>query len=450
MYKLLCSLFIFFNMSAYGIEKTNIKLNENEKEWIKINKNKSINIFLEKDTGLLNYYSHGQRKGFFPYLIKSLEENTGLSFQVIDQETKKFEKSIDYGIPDIVIGIEDYKRNNEKYHYINLPVDLLGAMITRKDYPSINFKENNSRKRIVYVQGDQIKNKIIRKYRNQIILTPKPNQKEAIKAVLAKEADIYVEDYQESLKYIVKNPNNGVKINYLSSVFKTDYYIGGKTEFKPLINIIERIIENMDTTIKNSYVDSLIYTRDKLNIPKQIKNYIRNKQYIKILVPSFEKFPQLYYINSKKEPEGILKNYFDEINKILGIKIKFEKEKKESDFDINPFILSVNNKKLISETEKILTTKPYAQIPLLIFNRNNRNFVSSFDSLKKYHIGVIKNSFIEKYLLYKGLENNLIKFENLKEIMEAVDTGKVDILIGSLQQINYFSNLYNIKILLKN
>ena len=405
----------------------------------------NINIYLEKDTGLLNYHSNSQRKVFFPYLIKSLEENTGLNFQVVDQKTKKFEKSIDYGIPDIIIGVEDYKRNNKKYHYIDIPVDLLGAMITRKDYPSINFKENNSRKKIVYVKGDQIKNEIIRKYRNQITLIPKPNQKEAIKTVLSKEADIYVEDYQESLKYIVKNPNNGVKINYLSSVFKTDYYIGGKAEFQPLIDIIERIIKNMDTTIKNSYVDSLSYTKDKLNIPKQIQSYIKNKQSIRVLIPSFEEFPQLYYLNSQKESKGFLKNYFDELDKTLGIKIKFEKENKESNFDIDPFILSVNNEKLISKTKKIITTAPYIQIPLLIFNRNNRNFISSFDNLKKYHIGVVRNSFIERYLLYKGLNNNLIKFNNLKEVMEAVDTGKVDILIGGLQQINYFSNLYNIK-----
>ncbi len=112
MSKLFWSFFIFFSLSVYGIEETKIRLNKSEKEWIKRNKNKNIGIYLSKDIGLLNYYSNGQKKGLFPYLIKSLEENTGLNFRVIDQKTKIFRRSVDYGIPDIVIGVEDYKRNN--------------------------------------------------------------------------------------------------------------------------------------------------------------------------------------------------------------------------------------------------------------------------------------------------------------------------------------------------
>ena len=445
MYKLLFSIFILLNISIYGIENLNIQLNKDEKEWILANKNKNITIYLDKDRGILNYDSEGKRKGFFPSIIKLLEENTGLSFQIIDEDTEIFESSVDSGIPDIVMGVEDYKRNNKEYKYIDIPIELDGVAITRKDYPSIDFREDNFGKKIVYEEGDHIKNKIIKKYGNLVTLISKPNQKKAIEAILSKEADIYIEDYQEALKYLVKNPNKNVKLNYFSKVIRTDYYTGGKSELQPLIGIIEKIFNNKDLTMRFFHEETLSYTKNKLEISEEIEEYIKKKKKLKVLLPSFEEFPQLYYINGNKVPEGFLRNYFYEIDKILGIEIEFERENKDSDFDVDPFILSVNGEELISKNEEILITEPYTQMPLLIFSSSDEGYVPYFDNLKKYRIAVVKDSFIEKYLLYKGLGGNLIRFKNIGEVLTAVSSKKADILIGELQQIDYFSKLYSTK-----
>jgi len=443
MNKLLLSIFILLNVSIYGTENLNIRLNKSEKKWISENKNKSITIYLDKDRGILNYHSEGERKGFFPNIIKLLEKNTGLTFKIIDEDTEIFESSVDLGVPDIVMGVEDYKRNTKEYKYIKTPIELDGIAITRKDYPPIDFKEDNFGKKIVYEEGDQIKNKILKKYGNLVTLISKPNQQEAIEAVLSKEADIYIEDYQEALKYLIENQNNNVKLNYFSKVIKTDYYIGGKAELQILIDIIEKIFNNKDLTMKFFHEETLSYTKNKLKISSDIEEYIENRKKIKVSLPSFEEFPQLYHINENEVPEGFLNNYFYEIAKILGTKIEFEKG--NQDFDIDPFILSINGEELISANKKILITEPYTQMPLLIFSNSDEGYIPYFDNLKKYRIAVVNNSFIERYLLYKGLGGNLIRLKNLEEVLEAVDSKKADILIGDLQQINYFSKLYNIK-----
>jgi len=444
MYKLLFSIFILFSISIYGIEDLNLELNKDEKEWIAANKNKNITIYLDKNRGILNYHSEGKRKGFFPNIIKLLEENTGLSFKIIDEDTEIFEKSVDLGIPDVVMGVEDYKRNDKEYEYIDTPIELDGVAITRKDYPSIDFKEDNFGKKIVYEEGDKIKYKILKKYKNSVTLLPKRNQKECIEALLSKEADVYIDDFEDALRYLIENPKNNVKLNYLSNTINTEYYTGGKEEFQPLINIIERIFNDKGLTMKFFHEESLNYIKDKLEISGQIEEYIKNKSKIKVLIPSFEEFPQLYYFNKNKTSEGFLKNYFSSINKILGIDIEIERENLDSSFDIDPFILSVNGEELIPKAEKILITEPYTQMPLLIFNVDDQGYIPYFDNLKKYRIAVVKNSFIERYLLYKGLGNNLVKFENIKEVLMAVSSRKADILIGELQQIDYFSKLYSI------
>jgi HD-GYP domain-containing protein (c-di-GMP phosphodiesterase class II) len=262
---------------------------------------------------------------------------------------------------------------------------------------------------------------------------------------LSKEADIYIDDLEDALRYLTENPNNNVKLNYLSNTINTEYYTGGKAEFQPLIDIIERIFKNKDLTMKFFHEETLSYTKNKLEISNEIEKYIKNKSKIKVLLPSFEKFPQLYYINGDKGPEGFLNNYFYEINKILGVEIEFERKNIDLDFDVNPFILSVNGEELITENEDILITEPYTQMPLLIFNGSDEGYVPYFDNLKKYRIAVIRNSFIEKYLLYKGLGNSLIRFKNIEEVLTAVSSKKADILIGELQQIDYFSKIYNVR-----
>ncbi len=93
----------------------------------------------------------------------SIRKDLAGTIKRIDEDTEIFEESVDLGIPDIVMGVEDYKRNNKEYKYIDTPVELDGVVITRKDYPSIDFKEEHFGKKIVYEEGDQIKNKIIKK-----------------------------------------------------------------------------------------------------------------------------------------------------------------------------------------------------------------------------------------------------------------------------------------------
>ena len=445
MFKLLYLFFIFFNITSYGVEKFNIELNRSEKKWIKSYKDKKISIYLDNNTGILNYYSNGDKNGLFPSIINLLEEKTGLTFEILNQETKKFEESIYSGLPDIVMGVKNYKKNIKIYNYIDSSIQLDGVIITRNNYPSIEFKGDNCIKKIVYTKNEKMKNKIIQKYGNQINLVLKSNPEEAVKALLSQEADIYIEDFQEALKYLVKNPQKGVKINYLSNALKTNYYIGGKKEFRPLINIIDKNILKSNLTVDFFYEEASSYTKNKLKISRQLKMYIKNKKELKISIPTFEEFPQLYYIDKENKSKGFLVNYFNDLHNIFGLKVKFKRSNENYKFDIDPFILTVNGKRILSYPEKNLITEPYIQIPLLIFNRNKENYIPYFDNLSKYRIGVVKHSFIEKYLLYKGLKENLIELKNIKEVLHSLSSGKIDILIGDLHQIDYFSKLYNIK-----
>lgn len=447
--KILWPIFFFFYISSFGMDTLKIELTEEEKEWVKLNQRKNITIYMDENRGILNYHSNGRRRGVFPEIIKFLEKNTGLKFQVINEETNKFERSVDSGFPDIVMGVEDYKRNSKEYVYLEKSLNLDGVMITRDDYPSIDFKTDNSNKTIVCMEDDQIKNKILKKYGESVKLILKPTRKEAMDSLLFREADIYIEDYQDGLKYLIENPETEAKINYLSNDLETDYYIGGKSEYKQLLVLIQKLISRADITMKFFYEESLEYTKNKMKISGEIKKYMKEKKVVKVFIPKTEEIFQLYYIDEFGNQNGFLVNYFYEIEKILGLKIVLEESDtfSSSAFDINPFILAVNGKEL--NDEKLLSTEPYIKVQWLIFNRTDNGYISYIDDLEMYKIAVVEGSLFEKYLLSKGLKNNLVTFKTTKETMTAVSEGDADILIGGVQETNQFikeNRIKNIKV----
>jgi polar amino acid transport system substrate-binding protein len=95
-----------------------------------------------------------------------------------------------------------------------------------------------------------------------------------------------------------------------------------------------------------------------------------------------------------------------------------------------------------------LYTKPYYEIPIMIFVRDDFKDYNDLQSLTGKKVGVLKDVFYNKEL--EELKNiNLIFYETYDEITQALVFGKIDALIQNLPNINYLikKNLYtNLKL----
>jgi len=447
MRKKLWILFFILSVSILGAKVENIQLTQDEIKWIKTNKNKNITIYLDKDKGFLNYYWNGDKKGLFPDVIKLLKKNTGLNFQIIDQDTKTFEKSIDSGVPDIVMGIENYKKNDKEYTYLEQPLSLDGMMITKKNYTFIYSRSEIFGKTIVCLENNSIKNQILKKYGDRVKLIFKLTKKEAMDAILLGEADIYIENYQDGLKYLMDNQHLKAKLNYLSKDITTNYYIGGKSEYRHILNIIQKILNNIDPTMPFFYNEFLNYIRDRMVTSEMLKTYIKEKKSIKIFIPKSKNMPQLYTKDKYGNETGFLVNKVDELKKILGLETIYELKNLSSDFDVNPFILSVNGRDL--NKQNLLTTEAYMEVKLFIFNKENAGYIPYLGELETKKIAIVKDSLVEIYLLDKGFKDNLVTFKTIKDAMNSVNDGETDALVGEIQEVNYNlkkNHLHDIKL----
>lgn len=443
MKKLIWIFLFFFSVSAFGKKLISVPLTSEEKEWIKTIKEDKIKIYLDSDLGILNYSAKGKDNGIYPEIIKILENTTGLHFQIIKDNEDKFEEEIDLGIPDIVMGVEDYKRNRSDYYYLEDPITLNGVFLTKKDYPITDSTTDLFGKTVVYLKNDQIINKVINKYGNKVLFISKPNSDEAVNSLLSGEADIYAEDLEDSLKYLVENHNYEIKINYSSSSLETNYFIGGLYKYKPLIDIVGRIVKTFNLTNKSIYKEALDYTKDHLEISKEIKDYLKKNKTLKVFLPKDMNAYPLYYRDSFGKQNGFILNYFYEIEQIFGIKMLFEESDSPEGFHINPCIAAVNGKDI--NNNGFLTTDPYMEFQFFIFNKEERGYISSLESLKKYKIAVRKKSLEESYLLKKGFKRNLVLLENDKEVMESVNQGTADVIVSGIRRTHYLLKKYNIQ-----
>jgi len=433
----------FFSISAFGKKLVSIPLTQKEQEWVRSLEKKEIKIYLDNNLGILNYYSKNKNNGVYPKIIKILENSTGINFQIIKKTEDSFEKKIDQGEPDIVMGVEDFKRNGSKYYYLNDSITLNGVFLTKKDYPITDSNTDLSGKKVVYIKNDRIINKVINKYGDKVIFISKPNPKEAIESLLSGEADLYAEDLEDSLTFLLENNNPEIKINYSSASLETNYYIGGLYKYQTLVKIIGRISDTFDLNNKTVYNEILNYTRDNLDISKEIKIYINNNKNLKVFIPKTMNIYPAYYKDSLGKQNGFLLNYFYEIEQILGIKLIFEESDSVEGFDINPCVISINGKDFYNDD--FLTTNPYFEFQFFIFNREGNNYISSLQSLKKYKIAVKKGSIEEDYLLKKGFKENLVLFDSDKEVLESLENKGAEIIIGEVRKIHYLLQKHNIK-----
>ncbi len=420
MFRLICPLFLFMFFSLAAQEGG------------------KISIYLDKERGFFNYTTESnERRGVFPKLIERLMEEEG-TFETVEVNKKELRKFIDEGVPDIVLGVEDFKRNPQEYYYLDKPLELDGVMITRKDFPNIDSNFTLLNRKVVFVEGDNILSKTLKKYRGEIDYTSKPTAQEALESILTGEADIYVEDLQDALKYLGDRRTfegiEEIKLNYLSDSLKTKYYIGGKKEYRDIVDKLALLMEAMELDKPFFFRELIEYTEDKIEFQWDIENYLQSNREIKIFIPTEPNLYPMYYRDPSGRRAGFLVDYFSEISRVLGVNISFQESKSSDSAHINPFILSIND--VETESDNYLTTDPYYNYSIFLFNKVEEGYISCNKELENYRIAVAKNSVEERYFSYKGMRERIVLYPSYLEGIEAVSKGEVDIFAGNIKQTN--------------
>ncbi len=426
-------LLLFNNISSREIQPV---FSSTERYWIEARRGKPIEIYLTENNGILNYSNQDGKGGVFPSLIRKLEERTGLTIRMIEIDEKSLEEAAKTGVPDIVFGLKDYKKNEDTYYYRDTPIELNGVFLTREEAPVIDSQTSLSGRRVTCVRGNSILNKTLIRYGSNMTIILKNSVEEAVETLMNGEADIYIENLPETLNFITSNPKSRVKINYLSTSLRTNYHIGVKKEYKPFLKIMDKIFHELDVNKDFLYDEMLLYLNDGLKFSGMVKRYLEETPPLEVYIPKDRDLYPLYYIDEDGKEAGFLTYYFKDIEKMLGVKINFGRGTSPEGFNINPFIVEVEGREL--NNQGFLTTEPYYEGNFYIFNRKDAPFVQDSNSLKNYSLAVVKNPVLTDYYKTLGIKEKNIKFFPTHEkAIEGVSRGEADLFISDLRWADY-------------
>ncbi|WP_083568545.1 transporter substrate-binding domain-containing protein [Arcobacter sp. LA11] len=168
----------------------------------------------------------------------------------------------------------------------------------------------------------------------------------------------------------------------------------------------------------------------ELNFTLEEKNYINTREVKVAMLPDFPPFS--IYENEKLE--GYSHDILELITQKSGLNIKYEidnwpvnlKKFKEKEVDIIDAI-SFRESRLAFTNY----TKPYYEVPLVIFSRKDLNSYVGLDSLKGKKLGITKNIFYKQQIKDLGIFE-LVEYDSFQDKLKALAFGKVDVIFGHL------------------
>jgi polar amino acid transport system substrate-binding protein len=189
-------------------------------------------------------------------------------------------------------------------------------------------------------------------------------------------------------------------------------------------------------------------TINAINFTDEEKNFINTTQSVKIaLMPDFSPFS--YIVDDR------VVGFEHDLLSLLSQKTGLKFTKQFGVWNKNLYAFTTKKVDMITsisykeEREPFtLYTKPYYEIPIMIFVRDDFKDYKDLHSLSGKKVGVLKDVFYNKELL--EMKNiNIIFYETYEEITQALVFGKIDALIQNLPNINYLikKNVYtNLKL----
>lgn len=410
-----------FNDSLKYISKNKkISLSKQERLWLL--KNPVVKLAAQK--GRDNYIfvdTNGILQGYNVDLINQINKNLGtqITLKLFDGWDSAYEAAKNSKV-DGILSLS-YLKSREKYFNFS-PVYKYGKtnVITRENEENIKNLEDINNK-IFVVQKNSIGNNIVKEEAPNAKIIYRKDLISMIKALENKEADVML---QEDLSdYNLKE--YGLKINNKIYTKLGEYTIGTDKNKPILASIIEKGVYSLTKEQKKALEDK--WFRKKSIFTNKEKEYIKNSP---TLIIGVDNWRPISYVEDKKI-KGIVGEFFNEIEKISGLKFKYKadewqnlyQEFKDKKIDI------ISASYILKDREKIgIYSKKYFSVKDFLYVKKDNNSIKSFKDLSHKKLAIV-NGYVNENCIKKEFPNiKIVTTKNLEESIKKLLNGDVEAL----------------------
>ncbi|MBU3015246.1 transporter substrate-binding domain-containing protein [Poseidonibacter lekithochrous] len=441
-------LFLLLVSYIFGQEGLlNADFSQKEKNFIK--NNPIITVGAEFDWAPYDFLENGKNAGLSKDYLDLIEQRSGLKFNYITDTwenllLKAKNKEIDI-LPILAKTIEREKFLLFTKDYI-ITRDYLFA---KEDNNTIKEINDIKGKRAAIIKG-YVHEEILKNNYPDVKLHYSNKLLDSIDAVITNKADFFISNITLINYYLKKNGISGLNAKFQFGFNQNHLHMATTIDNPILRDILQKSLDSITIEEKNRIINKWIGT-EKLNVKKSNKldlsaeelKYIEKNKTVKI-ANEYDWIP--YDFNENGIPKGYVVDYMKLVLGKLNIKPVFITDQwstlyedfKTGKIDIMPVVAYNKQRK-----EYMNLTQSYLSQTFSIVTKKSRTDIVNSDDLTNKKIGMIKDWTLTKKIRYAYPHANIIEFENVKDIFDAIKDNFIDVTIQNKFLANYYINKNN-------
>lgn len=438
---------LLFTLSAVAANET-LKLSEKEQAWI--NAHPQLSVANETDWPPFDYVENGQPAGYSIDVIRLISQKAGFQIKFINGYSwKELMQQFQAGKIDIMpaLYLDDERRRYTLFSksYYSQP----SVMVVHKNNKDISNIKNLAGKRVAGIKGFSITS-TIESIIPDVKIVPVKNILEGLKSVSLGNADAMIDSIGTVSYTLEENyiPNVRVigKVEH-ADLANPPLHIGVAKDQVILRGIIDKALASINRNEKQKIASRWFHIASvetkqalgsKLNLSSAQQAWL--KQQTKIRIGIMNAWPPMDYVDRNGKPAGIGVNLIDALNERLNNKLMIVPGLWKENLD------AVKEKRLDAlmditprpdREEFVHFTKPYIDVPHLIYTREGEPPVLSLADLERKTVGVEKGFFIVNVLQEKYPKVKVKEYRTSNDALDALSKAEVDAYVGNRAVANY-------------
>ncbi len=441
---MLKKIFLFLLLFTYTFANQNtsdIIFTTKEKNFIK--NNPIITVGAETDWAPFDFFENGKYTGFAKDYLDLIEQKSGLKFNYITDTWENLLLKAKNKEIDMLPCLAKTEEREEFLLFTENYIITRDYLFAKEDNNTIKSVGDIKGKRAAiiknYVQEETFKN-----HYPDVKLHYSNNLLNSMDAVITNKADFFVANIALMNYHSKKHSISGLQAKFQFGFNWNRLHMATRNDTPILRNILQKSLNKITIEEKNKitskWIGSEKVKKNKLDLSIEELKYINNNKTVRI-ANELDWIP--YDYNEKGIPKGYVIDYMKLLFGKLNIKPIFITDKwsilyndfKKAKIDILP-VISYNKKR-----EEIMNfTQSYLSQTFSIVTKKSRTDIINSDDLLDKKIGMIKDWNLTKKFKNEYPNANIIEFENLKDVFDAIKDNFIDVTIQNKFLASYYIN----------
>lgn len=413
--------------SVHPSNNSSLNLTKEEKAWLK--KHPTIKVHNEKNWAPLNFNKNGIPTGFSIDLMNMLAQKIGINVQYVTGEWNDLYNQALNKKLDVMLNIAKSKERDKYFLFTDPYQNNITAIFGRKNDHSISTIQSLYGKKVALVDGFFHENYLREKF-PLIQVINKKNVKDTLESVCLGEADATIGSFivnNHIMHEIVCN-NIEFKNEIQTKEERIDLRIAVRKDYPLLYSMLQKAMANVGSNelnnLRRKWI-SIDTNQQKISLSKEEQAWINENRIVH--VGGELDWAPFDFVDETNTYSGLTKDYLDLISSLTGLQFKVQTGQtwnellnsfKNGQFKMLPAVYYSQDRAKFMDF-----TNPYLSISDYYITKEDTEKINDITTLYGKKVAVIKGYEVTNWLKKNHPKIKLLEFNNLLEVLRAVESG---------------------------